>query len=74
MVQSTAVDHTRGLCHTPDREIPLGARVEHFQTDPVNCKCCGTQLIVTDYRGSQSMEQIGLLVGTCPACPPNESQ
>jgi hypothetical protein len=66
--------HTRGLCHTPDREIPLGARVEHFESNPVHCKCCGTKLIVKDYHGSLSFEQLGLLVGICPVCPSNEGQ
>ena len=69
-----ATDHTRGLCHTSDREIPLGAKAESFEFNPVHCKCCGAKLVVKDYHGSLSFEQLGLLIGICPDCPPNESQ
>ncbi|MEK7121076.1 MAG: hypothetical protein AAB857_00030 [Patescibacteria group bacterium] len=69
-----ALDHIHSLCHAPDREVPLGAKVESFKLNPVHCRCCGTELVVKDYHGSLSFEQLGLLIGACPACPPNESR
>ena len=72
MDQTTAIDHSRGLCGKPDVSIN-GTPREAMEVSPAHCLCCGSKMLVEDCT-SEGMNQLGMYWLICPICPAWENK
>jgi len=61
-----AIDHTRGLCGTPD--VPNNTSREAVEKNPAHCRCCGSEMVIRECS-SMGMQQLSMYWLLCPTCP-----